>query len=91
MKLHNPLPEDLEQTCTRSASILAHFIKGTNDLDAKLIPQCVVATAAGVAILTLVKAGVLWSGRAGTGLVVARLEDGSWSAPSMICAAGVGV
>ncbi len=47
--------------------------------------------AASIAILTIVKAGVLWSGRAGTGLVVARLPDGSWSAPSMICAAGVGV
>ena len=91
MKLHSPLPEDLEITCKKSASILEHFIKGHNELDGKLIPQSVLKNACGIAILTIVKAGVLWSGRAGSGLVVARLPDGSWSAPSMICAAGVGM
>jgi lipid-binding SYLF domain-containing protein len=39
----------------------------------------------------MVKAGFFWSGRGGTGLVVSRLDDGSWSAPSAICAAGIGI
>ncbi|ORY51283.1 DUF500-domain-containing protein, partial [Rhizoclosmatium globosum] len=46
---------------------------------------------AGVAVLTIVKAGFVWSGRAGAGLVVARLPDGRWSAPSAIAAGGAGV
>ena len=32
----------------------------------------------------------MFSGKAGSGLVVARLPDGSWSAPSCIATAGVG-
>lgn len=35
-------------------------------------------------------AGFMFSGKAGSGLVVARLPDGSWSAPSCIATAGVG-
>ena len=44
-----------------------------------------------IAVITIVKAGFLWSGRAGTGLVIAKLPDGSWSAPSAIAAVGAGV
>lgn len=43
-----------------------------------------------IAIITILKAGFLWSGRAGAGLVVARLPDGTWSAPSAIATAGAG-
>ncbi|ROT36260.1 SH3 domain-containing protein [Sodiomyces alkalinus F11] len=45
----------------------------------------------GLAILTVLKAGFLGSGRFGSGLVVARLPDGSWSAPSAIATVGGGV
>jgi hypothetical protein len=90
MKVHNPLPENLDITCSKAASILEHFIKGTNELDQKLIPQNVLKQAAGVAIITMVKAGCLWSGRAGSGIVVSRLDDGTWSAPSAIMAVGCG-
>ncbi|KAJ3130631.1 hypothetical protein HK100_007812 [Physocladia obscura] len=48
------------------------------------------AQARGIAILSVIKAGFLFSGRGGSGLVVARLEDGSWSAPSAIGTAGFG-
>jgi SH3 domain-containing YSC84-like protein 1 len=44
----------------------------------------------GLAILTVIKAGFLGSARFGSGLVVARLPDGSWSAPSAIITAGGG-
>jgi len=44
----------------------------------------------GLAVLTVFKAGFLGSGRFGSGLVVARLSDGSWSAPSAIATAGGG-
>lgn len=45
----------------------------------------------GLAILTVLKAGFIGSGRFGSGIVVARLADGSWSAPSAIATAGAGV
>lgn len=44
-----------------------------------------------MAIITVLKAGFLFSGRAGSGVIVARLPDGSWSAPSAIVTAGAGV
>lgn len=44
-----------------------------------------------MAILTVLKAGFIGSGRYGNGLVVARLPDGSWSAPSAIGTGGAGV
>jgi lipid-binding SYLF domain-containing protein len=44
----------------------------------------------GLAVFTILKAGFVFSGKAGSGLVVARLPDGSWSAPSCIATAGVG-
>ncbi|KAI0226050.1 hypothetical protein L0F63_005456, partial [Massospora cicadina] len=55
-----------------------------------VIPPDILSKAKGFAILTVIKAGFVWSGRAGSGLVVARLPDGTWSAPSGIGSAGVG-
>lgn len=46
--------------------------------------------AKGLAFITVLKAGFLFSGRLGTGLVISRLPDGSWSAPSAIAMSGVG-
>ena len=40
--------------------------------------------------MTVLKAGFLGSGRFGSGVVVARLSDGSWSAPSAIATGGAG-
>ena len=42
-----------------------------------VIPPDLIANARGLAILTVIKAGFLWSGRIGSGIVVARLSDGS--------------
>ena len=44
----------------------------------------------GLAVITQFKAGFLGSARFGSGLVVARLSDGSWSAPSAIGTVGGG-
>ena len=44
----------------------------------------------GLAILTVIKAGFLGSARYGNGVVVARLADGTWSAPSAIGTGGAG-
>jgi lipid-binding SYLF domain-containing protein len=44
----------------------------------------------GLAIFQVLKAGFVFSGKAGSGLVIARLPDGSWSAPSCIATGGLG-
>ena len=46
--------------------------------------------AKGVAILRVLKGGFIVSGRAGEGVVVARLPGGGWSGPSAIATGGAG-
>ncbi|KAL8172808.1 UNVERIFIED_CONTAM: SH3 domain-containing YSC84-like protein 1 [Gekko kuhli] len=50
----------------------------------------VIAKAKGLAILSVIKAGFLVTARGGSGIVLARLPNGSWSAPSAIGIAGLG-
>lgn len=56
----------------------------------KSIPDAILKHAKGLAILTVVKIGVMVTYNIGTGLVVARREDGSWSPPSAVSSFGVG-
>jgi len=60
-----------------------------NGLDG-VIPRSVLQRARGFAIFTVAKAGFVVSARAGSGVVIARLDDGRWSAPSAIGTAGIG-
>jgi SH3 domain-containing YSC84-like protein 1 len=46
------------------------------------IPQQAIQTAAGLAIFTTFRTGLHISGAGGSGVVVSRLPDGSWSPPS---------
>ncbi|KAJ1979407.1 hypothetical protein H4R33_005726 [Dimargaris cristalligena] len=89
--VNNPIPTDLPSESRKAARILQAFIdpataKGVDNV----IPPNILANCKGLAILTVIKAGFVWSGRAGSGLVVARLADGTWSAPSCIGTASVG-
>jgi lipid-binding SYLF domain-containing protein len=43
----------------------------------QVIPRSVLENAKGFAIFTIIKAGFLFSARAGSGIVIAKLEDGS--------------
>lgn len=56
------------------------------------IPPEVVRNAVGMAIFTTMRTGLWVSGAGGSGVLVARLEDGSWSPPSgiMLHTAGIG-
>lgn len=54
------------------------------------LPLPLLTNARGLAFLTVFKAGFFLSGRIGTGLVISKLEDGSWSAPSAIGTVGLG-
>ncbi|KAJ1947943.1 hypothetical protein GGF37_000090 [Kickxella alabastrina] len=86
-----PIPQSLDKECIKAAKILNSFVTPGGEGTDKFIPPDILANAKGIAFLTVLKAGFIWSGRIGTGLVVARLPDGTWSAPSAINTAGAGV
>jgi lipid-binding SYLF domain-containing protein len=54
------------------------------------IPPKVISKAVGLAIFTTLRAGFQVSGATGSGILIARLEDGSWSPPSGIQLHSVG-
>ncbi|TPX62398.1 hypothetical protein PhCBS80983_g00583 [Powellomyces hirtus] len=90
--VNSPLPSDLASECRKAAKTIEQFIKPEKGKGPdQLIPPHILANAKGIAVLTVIKAGFLFSGRAGSGLVIARQPDGSWSAPSAIGTAGMGV
>ncbi|KAJ8657474.1 hypothetical protein O0I10_006776 [Lichtheimia ornata] len=89
ISINSPIPTSLAGECKKAAKILNSFVDPGQGLD-KVIPPGILEKAQGLAIFTVLKAGFLFSGRAGGGLVVARLDDNSWSAPSAIATGGVG-
>ncbi|KAI1850427.1 hypothetical protein JX265_001388 [Neoarthrinium moseri] len=77
--------------CKKCGKILTSFVDPRQAFSPdKVIPPEILQNAKGLAILTVIKAGFLGSARFGSGLVVARLENGSWSAPSAIMTGGAG-
>ncbi|KAJ3012503.1 UNVERIFIED_CONTAM: hypothetical protein HDU68_001159 [Siphonaria sp. JEL0065] len=73
--------------CERAITIVSEFIGNLDDA----IPKHVITNAKGLAILHVYRAGLSISARYGSGLVIARLPGGKWSAPSAIKIAGVGI
>ncbi|KAF3907949.1 hypothetical protein ABW21_db0206311 [Orbilia brochopaga] len=91
MGLNNPLPASLGSECRKASRVLTSFIDPRQSFGPdKIIPPSVLQNAKGLAVITVLKAGFLFSGRVGSGLVIARLSDGTWSAPSAIATAGAG-
>jgi len=76
----------------KAAKILESFLANPEHPESALnaIPKAVLQRARGLAIFQVLKAGFVFSGKAGSGIVIARLPDGSWSAPSCIATGGVG-
>ncbi|KAH7929345.1 DUF500-domain-containing protein [Leucogyrophana mollusca] len=91
MKFSSGLPQALPKECSKAAKIFASFVDGKNNGLDGVIPRSVLESAKGFAIFSIFKAGFLFSARAGTGIVIAKLPDGTWSAPSAIGSAGLGV
>ncbi|KAF2760440.1 DUF500-domain-containing protein [Pseudovirgaria hyperparasitica] len=91
MGINNPLPSSMRSECKKSGKILASFVDPRQAFGPdKIIPPQILANAKGLAIITVFKAGFLGSARFGSGVVVARLADGTWSAPSAIGTIGGG-
>ncbi|XP_008323583.1 SH3 domain-containing YSC84-like protein 1 [Cynoglossus semilaevis] len=89
--MSNPIPSNLRSDTKKAAKILRDFtqISARNGPD-KLIPPHVIAKAEGLAIISVIKAGFMVTARGGSGIVIARLADRRWSAPSAIGIAGLG-
>jgi lipid-binding SYLF domain-containing protein len=73
--------DDVDQ----AATIIERF----QEIPEKSIPSAVLKDAKGLAIMTVIKAGFIVSGRGGSGVVVARKKKG-WSGPSAIGTGGAG-
>jgi len=76
----------------KAAKILQSFLADPSHPESALnsIPKAVLQRARGLAVFQVLKAGFVFSGKAGSGIVIARLPDGSWSAPSCIATGGMG-
>ncbi|GMF31551.1 unnamed protein product [Phytophthora lilii] len=90
-RLHLPYSRSLESACRSAADILGNFFRPDFGADSdRYIPVNFLKRAQGIAFLTVIKAGLLITAKMGTGIVIAKLDDGSWSAPSAIGTAGIG-
>ena len=76
---------DMQDDVNQALSILERF----QEIPESAIPDVIMRDAKGLAILTLTKGGFVFSGRGGTGVVLARTDKG-WSGPSAIGAGGMG-
>ncbi|XP_035984029.1 SH3 domain-containing YSC84-like protein 1 isoform X1 [Fundulus heteroclitus] len=87
----NPIPTNLTSEAKKAAKILREFTQISNRAGPdKLIPAHIIAKAEGLAILSVIKGGFMITARGGSGVVIARLADRRWSAPSAIGIAGLG-
>lgn len=73
----------------RKATYSLHNMFESEWLEDKEIPAQLLADAKGIAFLTVAKGGIVLAPKIGTGLVVAKLPNGAWSAPSAIATIGV--
>ncbi|KAL6222110.1 hypothetical protein ACLB2K_005502 [Fragaria x ananassa] len=88
--LNLPVGFSMEQEIYKATNTLKSYSQVSSLNPERSIPLAVLKGAKGLAILTVAKAGALLSYKLGTGLVVSRRSDGSWSAPSAICSVGLG-
>lgn len=88
--LNLPVGLSMEHEIYKSSSTLRSYSQVSRLNPEKSIPSAVLKGAKGLAILTVAKAGALLTYKLGTGLVIARRSDGSWSAPSAIGSVGLG-
>ena len=89
--LNSPIRFTMGAEIRKAAYIIRNFNTGLEQkIDDKSVPLKLIRDACGLAILTVMKVGFVWTGRLGTGIVVARRGDGTWSPPSAIMMAGCG-
>lgn len=79
-KWNNPLSFTLGSSIRQATSTLDCMVHFERE-ELQSIPIDLLRCAKGLCFLTVIKAGLVVSGRVGTGLLIARLEEQEWSAP----------
>jgi lipid-binding SYLF domain-containing protein len=74
-----------QEIVDQSVKILRNFY----EMPERQIPRSIMRNSRGLAIIRVLKAGFVFSGKGGQGVVVARTENG-WSGPSFIGLGGAG-
>ena len=88
----NPISFTLSSSIRQAAYTVMHMCGNTaavNDTD-KSIPLDLLQNSRGLVFLTVAKAGLVVSVRGGTGLVIAKRQDGSWTPPVALGIVGAG-
>ncbi|GMJ14181.1 hypothetical protein like AT1G29800 [Hibiscus trionum] len=89
--LNFPWGQSMEHEIYKATNTIRGYIAKVGSLKPeKSIPDSILREAKGLAIISVMKVGVMVTYNIGTGLVIARREDGSWSPPSAISTFGVG-
>lgn len=89
MGINNPIPRSLKNETKKATNILRSFVKPNQVLGPnELIPPQVLKNCKGLIVLTVLKGAFLFGGRVGSGVVISRLKDGSWSGPSGVLLGG---
>eukprot|EP00252_Welwitschia_mirabilis_P001927 TRINITY_DN1189_c0_g1_i2.p1 TRINITY_DN1189_c0_g1~~TRINITY_DN1189_c0_g1_i2.p1 ORF type:complete len:520 (-),score=91.08 TRINITY_DN1189_c0_g1_i2:313-1872(-) len=88
--LNCPLGLSMDQEIYKASNVLRSYSQIARVQLESSIPLSVLEGAKGLAVLTVAKAGIGLTYKFGTGIVVARKGDGSWSAPSAIASFGLG-
>jgi lipid-binding SYLF domain-containing protein len=92
---NNPLSFTLGSTIRQAAATMEHMFpnKKTNNVwkeSDQSIPLDLLQHAKGLCFLTVLKGGLVVSGRVGTGLLIARIDEKQWSAPCALGTVGMG-
>ncbi|KAK3127703.1 hypothetical protein QOZ80_7AG0577260 [Eleusine coracana subsp. coracana] len=88
--LNLPIGVSMEYEIYKATNTMKKYCQVARLNPEKSIPSSILKGAKGLVVLTVAKAGAVLTYKVGTGLVVARREDGSWSAPSAILSFGLG-
>ena len=93
----NPLSFSLESSIRQAAYTVMHMCGnkntltlGNGDQTDQSIPLDLLQNARGLVFLTVVKGGLVMSVRGGTGLLIARRDDESWTPPVALGTVGIG-
>ncbi|KAF0269967.1 hypothetical protein FOG51_03557 [Hanseniaspora uvarum] len=89
MGINNPIPRSLKNETKKATNILKSFIKPNQVLNPnEVISPSVLKRCKGLIIMTVLKGAFLFGGRVGSGVIVTRLRDGTWSGPSGVILGG---
>lgn len=89
---NNPVSFTLGSSIRQAAATVDHMFMHSSSLleTDKSIPVDLLRHAKGLCFLTVAKAGLIVSGRVGTGLLIARIDENRWSAPCALGTIGIG-